>query len=482
MYIPSLSNLKKRNHHPNPVTRICLAIAMLMYGPLSPLHAGCPDDPWDKVEEILARIKAPEFPDRDFLVTQFGARADGRTDCRDSFMEAINACYIEGGGRVVIPAGEYLIEGPLGLKSNVNLHLEEGATIKFGINPDDYLTGSPEFRGCVKVRWEGLWCYNYSPVIYAWKEENVAITGKGTIDGQTDKFWASWYIKNLHQPDRLKLRKMGMDEVPVEQRIFGKGHHLAPGTIEFYHCKNVLIEGITTRMPLERTIHPTFCNNVIIRNVNIRNGVLKARNDDGIDPDSSSDVLIEGCTFFNHDDAIGLKSGRAKEGWPENGGRATENVIIRNCTFHGEHNGVSIGSDMSGGVRNVYVYNCRFGVNHRQQYVFNAKSNSDRGGKIEDIYFRDISVGSCKQLIRMEMQYKGVPYDEVEHPFPPVYRNMFFENIRCGDVSQTAISIVGLEQQSIENIHLTDVGIKHSKIDFELEFVKGIYLNKVSIH
>jgi polygalacturonase len=463
-------------------TPFYILLFILIYYPVSPLQGGFSDDPWDKVDEILARIKAPEFPDKDFIVTDFGAIPDGRTDCRKSFMNAITACHADGGGRVIIPAGEYISEGPIVLKSNVNLHLREGATLKFGINPDDYLTGSPEFNGCVKVRWEGLWCYNYSPVIYAWKEKNVAITGKGIIDGQTDKYWAQWYIKNLHQPDRLNLRKMGMDEVPVDKRIFGRGHHLAPGTIELYHCQNVLIEGITTRMPLERTIHPTFCDNVIVRNVHIQEGVLKARNDDGIDPDSSSDVLIEGCTFFNHDDAIGLKSGRAKEGWPENGGRPTENVIIRNCVFHGEHNGVSVGSDMSGSVRNIFVYDCRFGIDHRQQYVFNAKSNSDRGGIIENIYFKDISVGSCKQLIRMEMEYKGVPYDPVEHPFPPVYRQMHFENINCGNVSQTAISIVGLEQQFIEDVYMNNVSIKDSKIEFILEFVKGVYLNNVIIH
>lgn len=465
------------------LTTLAFAVlSILFFIPAFPLQASFPDDPWDKVDEILARIVAPEFPDRDFMVTDFGAIPDGKTDCRSSIMDAIKACTDAGGGRVILPAGEYISEGPLLLKSNVNLHLQERACLKFGINPDDYLTGSPEFNGCVKVRWEGLWCYNYSPVIYAWKEKNIAITGRGTIDGQTDKFWAQWYIQNLHQPDRLKLRKMGMDMVPVEERIFGKGHHLAPGTIELYHCQNVLIEGITTRMPLERTIHPTFCNNVIIRNVHIQNGVLKARNDDGIDPDSSSDVLIEGCTFFNHDDAIGLKSGRAKEGWPENGGRPTENVIIRNCTFHGEHNGVSVGSDMSGGVRNIFVYDCRFGVDHRQQYVFNAKSNSDRGGIIEDIYFRDITVGSCKQLIRMEMEYKGVPYDAVEHPFPPVYRNMHFENIQCGNVSQTAISIVGLEQQFIEDIFLTNINIEDSENDFNLTFVKNMNFKNLTIH
>ncbi len=465
-----------------PIVPSILLLSILLFIPVKCLQAGFSDDPWDKVNEILARIIAPEFPDKDFNITDFGAIPDGQTDCRSSILDAISACHKAGGGRVIIPTGDYISEGPLLLKSNVNLHLQEGAYLKFGINPEDYLTGSPEFNGCVKVRWEGLWCYNYSPIIYAWKEKNIAITGKGTIDGQTDKLWSQWYIKKLHQPDRLSLRKMGMDMVPVEKRIFGDGHHLAPGTIELYHCQNVLIEGITTKMPLERTIHPTFCDNVIVRNVNIQAGVRKAQNDDGIDPDSSSDVLIEGCTFYNFDDGIALKSGRAREGWTENGGRPTENVIIRNNIFHGEHNGVSVGSDMSGGVRNIFVYDCQFGIDYPQQYVFNAKSNSDRGGIIENIYFKDISVGSCKQLIRMEMEYKGVPYDAVEHPFPPIYREMYFENIHCGNVSQTAISIVGLEQQFIEDIYLINVRIKDSEIDFNLKYVKSIYLKNVTIH
>jgi polygalacturonase len=465
-----------------PIVPSILLLSILLFIPVKCLQAGFSDDPWDKVNEILARIIAPEFPDKDFNITDFGAIPDGQTDCRSSILDAISACHKAGGGRVIIPAGDYISEGPLLLKSNVNLHLQEGAYLKFGINPEDYLTGSPEFNGCVKVRWEGLWCYNYSPIIYAWKEKNIAITGKGTIDGQTDKLWSQWYIKRLHQPDRLSLRKMGMDMVPVVKRIFGDGHHLAPGTIELYHCQNVLIEGICTKMPLERTIHPTFCDNVIVRNVNIQAGVRKAQNDDGIDPDSSSDVLIEGCTFYNFDDGIALKSGRAREGWPENGGRPTENVIIRNNIFHGEHNGVSVGSDMSGGVRNIFVYDCQFGIDYPQQYVFNAKSNSDRGGIIENIYFKDISVGSCKQLIRMEMEYKGVPYDAVEHPFPPIYREMYFENIHCGNVSQTAISIVGLEQQFIEDIYLINVRIKDSEIDFNLKYVKSIYLKNVTIH
>ena len=176
---------------------IYLLLSILVFFPVYPLYASFSDDPWDKVDEILARIVAPEFPDKDFIVTDFGAISGGQSDCRTSILDAITACHEAGGGRVIVPAGDYISEGPLLLKSNVNFHLEEGAYLRFGINPEDYLTGSPEFNGCVKVRWEGLWCYNYSPVIYAWNEKNVAITGKGTIDGQTDKLWAQWYIKNF---------------------------------------------------------------------------------------------------------------------------------------------------------------------------------------------------------------------------------------------------------------------------------------------
>ena len=187
-------------------THVYLLFSTLFCFPVYSFQASFSDDPWEKVDEILARIAAPEFPDKDFIVTDFGAISDGQTDCRTPIMDAITACHKAGGGRVIVPAGDYLIEGPLLLKSNVNFHLQEKACLKFGIDPNDYLTGSPEFNGCVQVRWEGLWCYNYSPIIYAWKEKNIAITGKGTIDGQTDKFWSQWYIKKLHQPDRLSLR------------------------------------------------------------------------------------------------------------------------------------------------------------------------------------------------------------------------------------------------------------------------------------
>jgi polygalacturonase len=436
---------------------------------------------WKRVPEILSNINPPSFPDQKFNIRDYGASANTDTNNRPAIQQAIEACNKAGGGRVVIPAGDYLINGPIQLQSQVDLHLEAGSVLRFGFNPEDYLVGPKKTKGCVLVRWEGVWCYNYSPLIYAKDAQNIAITGQGMIDGQTDKHWAEWYIKKLHMPDREHLYQFGLDQTPLEQRIFGDGHHLAAGTIEFYHCKNILIQDITTRMPLERTLHPVYCENLTFRNVNIQAGVLKARNDDGIDPDSCQNVLIEGCTFHNYDDAIALKSGRAKEGWPENGGRPTKNVIIRNNTFHGEHNGVSTGSDMAGGVRNVFVHDCRFGVDNRQMYMFNAKSNSDRGGVVEDVYFKDITVGTCKRLMRMEMEYKNVKYDPVHHPFPPTFQNIHLENVTCDQADEIGIDIRGLDVSQVNNITLNNIQIHKAKTGFKLDHVNQIKIHNLEI-
>lgn len=438
-------------------------------------------DAWQKVPEILSRINPPVFPDQNFNIMDYGAKADGVFNNRSAILKTIEACVQAGGGHVIIPAGDFLIKGPIYLKSNIDLHLEKNAVLRFGTNPQDYLVGPKETKGCVLVRWEGVWCYNYSPVIYAFEEENIAITGEGLIDGQTDKFWANWYIKKLHMPDRKRLYQFGLDMTPVKERIFGEGHHLAAGTIEFYHCKKILIEGITTRMPLERTIHPVFSKNITVRNINIQAGVLKARNDDGVDPDSCQDVLIENCTFHNYDDAIALKSGRAKEGWVENGGRPTQNVIIRNNMFYGEHNGVSTGSDMSGGIRNIFVYDCQFGVKNKQMYVFNAKSNCDRGGVVEDVYFKDLTVVKCDRLIRMEMEYKNVLYDPVKHPYPPLFRNIRMENVTCEEVEEIGFDLRGVEQSPIQNVVLKNIEIKKANESLKINHMSSIQMDNVMI-
>src|SRR5712671_2398035 len=207
---------------------------------ISPIHAGQPE--WQQVPEILARIVPPQFPARDFVITKFGAVAGGQTDCSAAIKKAIAVCAEAGGGRVVIPAGEFLT-GPVHLQSGVNLHLETNAVLKFSTYPKDYLP-------VVFTRFEGMECYNYSPLIYACGQKNIAVTGAGTLDGQAEESnWLAWKgQKNVtdgtQKAARSRLDKMNNDGVPVAKRVFGEGDFLRPPFVEFNLCRNVLIEGV----------------------------------------------------------------------------------------------------------------------------------------------------------------------------------------------------------------------------------------------
>jgi polygalacturonase len=284
------------------------------------------------VAEILARIRPPRFPDRPFDVLRHGAAGDGQTDCHAAFQKAIAECHRAGGGRVHVPAGTFLSNGPIHLAGNVNLHLASGAKILFGTNPADYLPA-------VLTRWEGTRCHNYSPLIYALRQENIAITGEGVIDGQTRLFWHQW--KQRQSADQNTLREMGARREPLERRVFGEGHYLRPSLFQPYDCRNVLVEGVTFQGSPFWTVHPVFCTNVTIRGIHVLPGTT---NDDGVDPDSCRDVLIENCVFDTADDNIAIKAGRDQDAW---GDRPCENIVVRNCTgVHSKANGYCIGSEM----------------------------------------------------------------------------------------------------------------------------------------
>jgi polygalacturonase len=403
---------------------------------------------WAQVPQILKRIKPPRFPKSDFVITKYGAVAGGTNDNTEAIRKAVEACHRAGGGRVVVPAGTFLT-GAIHLKSNVNLHVSEGATLAFSQKPKDYLP-------LVFSRWEGMELMNYSPLIYAFGQKNIAVTGRGTLDGRGDNaHWWPWkgqerYGWKKGDVDQRKARKMleEMTErgVPVAERIFGEGHYLRPQFIQPYRCQNVLIEGVTIKNSPMWEIHPVLCTNVTVRGVQIS---THGPNNDGCDPESCTDVLIEDCYFDTGDDCIAIKSGRNADG--RRLAAPSENIVIRNCTMKEGHGGVTIGSEISGGVRNVFAENCRLD-SPNLDHALRVKNNRMRGGLLENLYFRNIQVGQVAHAV-ITIDFN---YEEGERgKHTPVVRNFVVENLKSGR-SKYALDVQGFGSAPIYGLRLKD--------------------------
>jgi polygalacturonase len=418
---------------------------------------------WASVPSILERIKVPIFQDKVFNIKDFGGVADGKTDNKKAFERAIKACNENGGGKVLVPKGNYIVHGAIHLLSNTNLYLEKEAVIRFGTNPQDYLPA-------VKVRWEGTVCYNYSPLIYAYQQENLAITGEGLLDGQTEGTWSLWKKDNNgknQDNDKKILRQMGNDLISEDKRVFGENHYLRPSLIEFYECKNILLEGFTAKSSPFWTIHPVFSKNLTIRNLTIRKGTT---NDDGIDPDSCEDVLIENCDIDTDDDPIAIKAGRDNDAW---GRKGTQNVIVRNCKFKSNvGNAFCIGSEMSGGVQNVFVENC---VTSDTPNGINFKCNLDRGGSIKNIFVRNMTFENCKNIgILFQMDYHSYRGGN----YPPDFQQFYLNNLQFKKVGKIGMKIVGVEAKHIKNVLLANVKIEQMPQSEEIKFADNILISK----
>ena len=416
---------------------------------------------WENADKIVNSIIIPPFPDRDYNINDFGAVGNGQTDCLPAIKKAIDKCNVDGGGRVVIPHGVYFVKGPIHLKSHINLVVSEGATLKFSSEPGDYLP-------VVLTRWEGTECFNYSPFIYAYSVNDIAITGKGTIDGNAEKTFATW--KPDQKQDQLLLRQMGNDNVPLNQRVFGEGHLLRPCMIQTYNCKNVLIDGVKIIDSPFWVIHPVLCYNVTVRNVVVTSTNL---NNDGCDPEGSVNVLIENCEFNTGDDAIAIKAGRDQDGWRV--GQSTENIVIRNCQMNSKANGLCIGSEMSGGVRNVYMENCN--VSNAGSTIY-FKANLDRGGFIENIWVRKINVEVARsRCIAFETNYQGYRGNY----YPPVFKNFTIENITCLNGGKYAIFGEGVSDSKLRNITLKNITIDKAEVPYHLMFIENWKIENVKI-
>ncbi len=371
-------------------------------------------------------VVAPTFADRDFNILDYGKRSDKEGHLyTDLINGTIKRCHQAGGGRVIIPAGEWLT-GPITLLSDVNLHLEEGATLLFTTDESQY--------PLVYTRWEGMDCYNYQPLIYANGAENIALTGKGIVDGNgSNEHW--WYMK-AHKEHGYKegmiSQKIGrpllMEQVekgvPAQKRRFGSGYGLRPQLVNFVHCKNVLIEDVTLLRSPFWVIHPLFCENLTVRGVHVEND---GPNGDGCDPESCRNVVIENCFFDTGDDCIAIKSGRNRDG--RVAGIPSENIIVRNCRMKNGHGGVVVGSEISGGYRNLFVHDCIMDSPNLDRVV-RIKTNSCRGGVIENIYVRDVEVGQCAEaVLKINLVYE--PNEACTRGFNPTVRNVFLERVTC---------------------------------------------------
>lgn len=430
---------------------------------------------WESVDEILKEIVAPVFPDRVFDITDYGAVGDGETMSSGAINSAINECSESGGGMVLVPEGIYLT-GAIHLKSNVNLHLSEGAVLKFSRNHEDYLP-------LVFTRWEGTELYNYSPFVYAYEQVNIAISGEGVLDGQaTPEHWwhwkgawsrRTWEIGTENQAaSNAQLRQMAEDGVPVEDRIFGPGHFLRPNFVQFYKCRNILLEGITIINSPMWVIHPVLSENITITNVSV---ISHGPNNDGCNPESSRNILIQDSFFDTGDDCIAIKSGRNADG--RRLGVPSENIIVRRCTMRDGHGGVVIGSEISGNVRNVFAEDCVMDSPNLDR-IIRIKTNSHRGGILENIFVRNINVGKVRQaILHIDFDYEEGDTGE----FLPIVRNIHIENVSSKS-SERAIFIKAYERSPVRDIYIKDCNFSGVEKENIINFVENLQLENVHLN
>ncbi|MFL6450158.1 MAG: glycoside hydrolase family 28 protein [Bryobacteraceae bacterium] len=400
-------------------------------------------------EQILSRIKPPRFRDEDFDIRRFGAVSGGEKPATDAIRAAIKACSQAGGGRVVVPAGTF-VTGAVHLESNVNLHLSKDAILKFSRNTKDY--------PIVFTRFESTECMNFSPFIYAFEKQNVAVTGPGTLDGQADaEHW--WPMRKKQaatagegnpEDDRKRLVEMGNNNVPVKDRVFGEGHTLRPNFVQPYRCQNVLLEEFTMINSPMWELNPVLCKNVTVRKVTIDS---HGPNNDGCDPECCDDVLIADCVFSTGDDCIAIKSGRNVDGRRVN--VPCSNVVIQNCMMKDGHGGVSIGSEVSGGIRSVFIEQCQMSSPHLERGL-RIKTNSYRGGVIDNIHFSHVTIGEVAQAA-VEVDFF---YEEGKGgPFKPDVKNIYISDVTSKK------SKYGIFLRGFPDAPITGANISHCKFD-----------------
>lgn len=394
------------------------------------------------------------FKDRDFPISDFGVKADG-SPCTKAFAKAMEACEQAGGGRVVVPSGRWF-SGAIHLRSNCELHLSEGAEIVFSQNPEDYLPA-------VFTSWEGMECRNYSPLVYAYCCTNVAITGSGTLRGYEGEWkkssWYPWVPQtNGIKAARLQLYTWGATDHPVEKReIYRmKNANTRPHLVQFNRCKGVTWEGFKVRNSPFWTLHLYMCEDAAVRNLDV---YAHGNNNDGIDVEMSRSVIIENCRFDQGDDGIVIKSGRNRDAWRL--GTPTQDVFVRDCEIVDAHTLLGIGSEISGGVRNVRLINCRGKDVNRCVFI---KTNRRRGGVIEDIAVDGVEVGNVRhELVGLSVDtlYEWADFPDYENR-TTLIRNIDIRNVH-GGTARHCVNMVGDPTQPVQNVRLRNVTVNSAR-------------------
>lgn len=414
--------------------------------------------------------------DKEYISKNLIKKEEIILDYTNVFKKVIEDLKALGGGSVLVPPGKFYT-GAIELFSNITLHLEKDAVLAFLPNI------SNEFYPLRRSRFEGIEVINFSPLIYAKDCCNITIEGRGTVDGGADLFnWMpfKYGLFNIKSQERIRnqIFQMAEKDIAVENRVFDdKTSTLRPCFIVPYNCKNVKITGITINNAPFWNINPIFCENVLIKGLNINSCYF---NNDGCDPESCTNVIIEDCIFNTGDDCIAIKSRRNADG--EKYHKASENIIIRNNLFKDGHGGITIGSEISGGCQNIYAHDNIFD-SPRLDYAIRFKTNRMRGGVIEKIYIWNSTIKKAK----VSLIYADFFYEEGENGSrTPVLQDCYFENIKspktASEVATYPMVLKGFTDSKIKNFYLKNIelyGIKHESV---LENVENINLENVIVH
>lgn len=434
---------------------------------------------WDKAQTILDEVVPPVFLDQTFNILDFGAHKGSTDKSTDAIHQAIQACTKAGGGTVLVPEGVFHT-GAIHLEDNVNLHLAEGAVLQFSTDPTDYLP-------VVHTSFEGTELMNYSPLVYAYQKKNIAITGQGVLDGQASRenWWIwkgqeeyGWQEGMPHQnleDNRTRLIELAAEDTPVEERVFGEGYYLRPSFVEFFDCQNILIQGVKIIQAPFWVIHPIKSSHITVDDVEVDS---HGPNNDGCDPEYCKNVVIKNCLFNTGDDCIAIKSGRNEDG--RRVGIPSENIVVKDCKMLDGHGGVVMGSEISAGVRNVYIDNCVMDSPNLDRAI-RIKTNSKRGGFVKGVYVRNLQVGQVKEaLLKINLFY--ATYANQEGAFIPTVQDIHLQDVQVKNGGKHAILAQGHAGTPIKNITFKNVTIEQVEEPFLLEQVEDLDLQKTTIN